>query len=104
MQICKFFADSKSRAQELSNDVSFVIFGHKTWNLEGGVKLTPPPHILVFKDPSRDRVKRKMKNKPILFIINISRSFYGIFDNSDMKIGEESKSEKNQINFTFNIN
>jgi len=26
----KFFADSKSRAQELSNDVSFVIFGHKT--------------------------------------------------------------------------
>ena len=36
------FADSKSRAQELSNDVSFVIFGHKTWDLEGGVKLTPP--------------------------------------------------------------
>ena len=25
------FADSKSRAQELSNDVSFVIFGHQTW-------------------------------------------------------------------------
>jgi len=23
----------------------------------GGVKLTPPPHILVFKYPSRDRVK-----------------------------------------------
>ncbi len=31
-----FFADSKSRAQELSNDVSFVIFGYKTWDLEGG--------------------------------------------------------------------
>ena len=31
-----FFADSKSRAQELSNDVSFVIFGHKTCDLEGG--------------------------------------------------------------------
>ena len=31
-----FFADSKSRAQELSNVVSFVIFGHKTWDLEGG--------------------------------------------------------------------
>ena len=31
-----FFADSKSKAQELSNDVSFVIFGHKTWDLEGG--------------------------------------------------------------------
>ena len=30
------FANSKSRAQELSNDVSFVIFGHKTWDLEGG--------------------------------------------------------------------
>ena len=37
-----FFADSKSRAQELSNDVSFVIFGHQTWDLEGGVELTPP--------------------------------------------------------------
>ena len=37
-----FFADSKSRAQTLSNDVSFVIFGHQTWDLEGGVKLTPP--------------------------------------------------------------
>ena len=37
-----FFADSKSREQELSYDVSSVIFGHKTWDLEGGVKLTPP--------------------------------------------------------------
>ena len=35
-KICNFFADSKSRAQELSNDVSFVIFGHQTWDLEGG--------------------------------------------------------------------
>ena len=32
----QFFADSKSRAQELSNDVAFVIFGHKTCDLEGG--------------------------------------------------------------------
>ena len=32
----QFFADSKSRAQPLSNDVSFVIFGHQTWELEGG--------------------------------------------------------------------
>ena len=33
---CKF-------AKELTNDVSFVIFGHQTWDLEGGgrVKLTP---------------------------------------------------------------
>ena len=42
-KFANFFADSKSRAQELSNDVSFVIFGHQTWVLEGGeVKLTPP--------------------------------------------------------------
>ena len=34
INFCKFanfFADSKSRAQELSNDVSFVIFGHQTY-------------------------------------------------------------------------
>ena len=36
------FADSKSRAQELSNDISFVIFGHKTWDLEGGGQIDPP--------------------------------------------------------------
>ena len=41
--ITGFFADSKSRAQELSNDVSFVIFGHKTWDLEGGGQIDPPP-------------------------------------------------------------
>ena len=35
----QFFTDSESGAQELSNDVSFVIFGHQTWDLEGG----PPP-------------------------------------------------------------
>ena len=51
-KFANFFADSKSRAQELSNDVSFVIFGHKKWDLE--------QHILVFKYPSRDRVKHKM--------------------------------------------
>ena len=47
MQFFYFFADSKSRAQELSNDVSFVIFGHKTWDLEGGSHL-PPPSISWF--------------------------------------------------------
>ena len=34
---CKFshfLADSKSSAQELSNTVSFVIFGHQIWDLE----------------------------------------------------------------------
>ena len=35
-EFANYFADSKSRAQELSNDVSFVIFGHQTWDLEGG--------------------------------------------------------------------
>ena len=52
-----FFANSKSRAQELSNDVSFVIFGHQTWDSEGGQIDPPPQQILVFKYPSRDRVK-----------------------------------------------
>ena len=47
-KFANFFADSKNRAQELSNDVSSVIFGHQTWDLE---------RILVFKYPSRDRVK-----------------------------------------------
>ena len=44
---CKFaifFADSKSRAQELSSVVSFVLVGHKTWDLEGG-QIAPPPHV-----------------------------------------------------------
>jgi len=35
-KFANFFSDSKIRAQELSNDVSFVIFGHQTWDLEGG--------------------------------------------------------------------
>ena len=57
LQICYFFADSKSRAQELSNDVSFVIFGHQTWDLEGGGgQIDPQQRILVLKYPSRDRV------------------------------------------------
>ena len=39
LNFCKFanfFVDSKSKAKELSKDVSFVIFGHQTWDLEGG--------------------------------------------------------------------
>ena len=43
-----FFADIKSRAQELSNDVSFAIFGHQTWDLEGGGQIDPPPTISWF--------------------------------------------------------
>ena len=47
-KFANFFADSKSKAQDLSNDVSFVIFGHKTWDLEGGDKLPSPPRISWF--------------------------------------------------------
>ena len=47
-KFANFCVDSKSRSQELSNDVSFVIFGHQTWDLEVGVKLTPPPSISWF--------------------------------------------------------
>ena len=53
---CKFaffFADSKSRAHELSNDVSFTIFEHQTWDLEGGVKLPPPPAYPGFQVPQQ---------------------------------------------------
>jgi len=42
-KFANFVADSKSRAQELYNDVSFVIFGHQTWDLEGGGSNCPPP-------------------------------------------------------------
>ena len=66
----------------------------------GGIKLTPPSISWFSSTPAGIGLK-KMKNKPILFIINISRSFYGIFDNSDMKIGEESKSEKKSNKFYF---
>ena len=53
----QFFADSKSRAQELSNDVSFVIFGHQTWDLEGGSNWPPPSVSWFSSTSSRDRVK-----------------------------------------------
>ena len=46
-----FFADSKSRAQELSK--SFVIFGHKTWDLEGGSNWHPPPAYPGFQVPQQ---------------------------------------------------
>ena len=55
-----FFADSKIRAQELSNDVSFVIFGHQTWDLEGG-QFDPSPAYPGFKYPSRNRVNTKFE-------------------------------------------
>ena len=71
---CKF-ADCKSRAQELSNDVSFVIFGHQTWD------------CLVFKYPSRDRVKIKS------IIMNIAfkpLSETGVFISQDLICNENT--------------
>ena len=57
LNFCKFanfFADSTSRAQELSNDVSFVIFGHQTWDLEGrGGQIDPPPVYPGFQVPQQ---------------------------------------------------
>ena len=57
LNFCKFanfFADSKSRVQELFNDVSFVIFGHQTWDLEGGgVQIDPPQAYPGFQVPQQ---------------------------------------------------
>ena len=60
-KFASFFAVSKSRAQELSNDVSFVIFGHQTWDLEGGGgQIDLPPSISWFSStPAGIGLKRK---------------------------------------------
>ena len=52
---------SKSRAQELFNDLSFVIFGHQTWDLEGQIDPPLPAYPAVFKYPSREWVKKYEK-------------------------------------------
>jgi len=53
--ICKLFC----RAQELANDVLFVIFGHQTWDLEGGgVKLTPPSISCFSSTPAEIGIRR----------------------------------------------
>ena len=52
-KLASFFVDSKSRAQELSNDVSFVIFRHQTWDLEGGGQIDPPPAYPGFQVPQQ---------------------------------------------------
>ena len=52
INFCKFanfLVDSKCSAQELFNDVSFVLFGHQTWDLEGGN--WPPPAYPGFQVP-----------------------------------------------------
>ena len=45
------------KVEHKSFPVSFVIFLHKTWDLEGGVKLTPPQRILIFKCPAGTGLK-----------------------------------------------
>ena len=52
-KFANFFADSKSKAQELSNDVSFLIFGPQTWDLEGGGQFDPPPAYPGFQVPQQ---------------------------------------------------
>ena len=52
-KFANFLADSKSKAQELSNDVSFVIFGHKTWDLEVGECQIDPPAYPGFLVPQQ---------------------------------------------------
>ena len=70
------FADSKSRAQDLSNDVSFVKFGHQTWDLKGGGKLTlPPQHILVSSTPAEIGLSTNLSLK----VVFLFQSFLFIF-------------------------
>ena len=67
-KFANFFADSKSRAQELSYDVSFVIFGHQTWDLERGGQIDRLPAYPSFQVyPSRDRVNiLEIQNNSVL--------------------------------------
>ena len=71
-KFANFFADSKSRAQELSNDVSFVIFEHQTWDLEGGSNW-PLPSISWF---SSTPAEIGLKLKPtIITTLRVQRHF-----------------------------
>ena len=51
LKIRNSFENSKSRVQDLFNGVSFIIFGHQTWDLE--VKLTPPRVSWFSSTPAR---------------------------------------------------
>ena len=63
-KFANFLADSKSRAPELSNDLSFVIFGCETWNLEVGSNWPPTPqHILVLSTPAEKGLNKKNLSK-----------------------------------------
>ena len=56
-----FFADSKSKAQKLSNDVSFDIFGHQTWDLEGGGGQIDPTSISWFSSTPAEKGLKQEK-------------------------------------------
>jgi len=62
-----FFADSKSRAQELSNGVSFFIFGHQTWDLEGERGQIDPPSISWFSSTLAEIGLKRFKNFLAIF-------------------------------------
>ena len=69
--IFAFLQIQKSRAQELSNDVSFVIFGHQTWDLEGGGQIDHPPSISWFSStPAEIGIKKPVSKKLVLSLLN----------------------------------
>ena len=53
-----FFADSKSRAQELSNNVYICHIWRSNMGFRVGITLTPPPSVswFSFNIPQQDRV------------------------------------------------
>ena len=56
-QNCTFFADYKIRAQELFNDVSFVIFGHQTFGQKNFTDFIKKysKYFKIFKNQERER-------------------------------------------------
>ena len=80
-KFANFFADSKSRAQELSIDVSFGMFGQQTWDLGGG-QIAPPPIVSWFSNtPAGIGLNYLLLSKTRAFVsfrLNsiISRKFY----------------------------
>ena len=56
--------------------MSFVIFGHETWDLEGGGQIDPPQHILVASTPAGIGLKRAM----------LESQWYRVYQIDDLKI------------------
>ena len=80
-KFANFIADSKSRAQELSNDVSFVIYGHQTWDLEGG-QIDTPPSISWFSSTPAEIGLSYLKLGENLPRLNVASSVKAILFNS----------------------